>query len=93
MGVKVEIGTMSVQSTSAKSVLDEQVKTCQLLIERFNQFCEDDSLKGKGYTSAKQYSQSVYLPLLNGMLIYLETLVKLFLACILSILARSVMKV
>ena len=74
MGVKVEIGTMSVQSTSAKSVLDEQVKTCQLLIERFNQFCEDDSLKGKGYTSAKQYSKSVYLPLLNGMLIYLETL-------------------
>ncbi|KAA0119671.1 hypothetical protein FKX92_03810 [Streptococcus sanguinis] len=74
MGVKVEIGTMSVQSTSAKSVLDEQVKTCQLLIERFNQFCEDDSLKGKGYTSAKQYSQSVYLPLLNGMRIYLETL-------------------
>mgnify|MGYP002737486562 FL=1 len=70
--VKVDMGSMSAQSTSVSSSVSSRVTALNQGVMALNDFLGADNLQGNAYSSAKQYAASVLTPLLQASILYSE---------------------
>lgn len=74
MGVRMDLPAAQAMSGSVSSRTKAYVAACETLLAAVNNFVHEDELKGQAYDSAKSYCETYTIPLLRGMISFMETL-------------------
>lgn len=69
------LGEVDQQTNSIESICNNYIEEMNNMKHAIEQFTSQDSLQGKAYTSAKNYFQSVYIPLANGVIMASEAII------------------
>lgn len=72
--VKVNAGSLSTMASTVSNASASRSSALSQAMSSFHGLLSEGNLKGKAYDSARNYSSNVLIPLLQGMILYMEAL-------------------